>query len=78
MWGKAFIDSDIVSCDVSLGVLGFFDYMENLKVAVVNDDASVTFQCEELFLDDEMTGALEDNKAFDWEFVDREKVRAGR
>src|SRR5699024_5990577 len=54
-----------------------YEYTDNLQVAVVNDDQAVTFQGEELFLGEEMTKMLEDNKDFEWHFVDKEKAMAG-
>lgn len=54
-----------------------YEYTDNLQVAVVNDDQAVTFQGEELFLGEEMTKMLEDNKDFEWHFVDKQKAMAG-
>lgn len=54
-----------------------YDYTENLKVAVVNEDKPITFQGEELHFGEQITDELADDKNFEWQFVDKQQAVDG-
>src|SRR5699024_11139400 len=54
-----------------------YNYTENLKVAVVNEDEPVTFQGEELHFGEQITDELADDKNFEWQFVDKQQAVDG-
>jgi putative membrane protein len=63
------------------GYLGAFwdpyGKLEELPVAVVNDDSGTTYEGEELAVGDELVENLKENPKFDWHFVDKDEAEKG-
>src|SRR5699024_9942104 len=54
-----------------------YDYTENLKVAVVNEDEPVFLRGEKLYYGRQITEQLRSNKDLEWQFVDKKKAIDG-
>ena len=54
-----------------------YDHTDELKVAVVNQDVTVSAQGKELNLGEEIIRELKENKDFDWNFVNEETALKG-
>ena len=51
--------------------------LENLPVAVVNQDNPVTFNGKDLQIGDDFVSNLKNNRVFDWNFVSKEEAKKG-
>src|SRR5699024_2258233 len=54
-----------------------YDYTENLKVAVVNEDQPVSIEDKEIDFGDQIIQELASKKDFDWQFVDKSDAMNG-
>lgn len=54
-----------------------YDYTENVKVAVVNEDQPVTFEGKEMNFGHQIVETLHSKKDFDWQFVDKAEAMKG-
>lgn len=59
------------------GVWDPYGKLDELPVAVVNEDVEATFEGTELHVGDELVDNLKDNEQFDWHFIEREEAMAG-
>lgn len=51
--------------------------LEDLPVAVVNEDKGAEFNGKQLKIGEEFAGQLKENRQFDWRFVTKEEAKAG-
>ena len=54
-----------------------YDKVENLPVAVVNQDVKASYQGKEMAIGDNMVEKLKKQKGMDWQFVDAKKAKEG-
>ncbi|MGX1900451.1 YhgE/Pip family protein [Thermolongibacillus altinsuensis] len=54
-----------------------YDHLDELPVAVVNNDKGAAFNGEELHIGDDLVEKLKENKQFDWHFVDEKEGKEG-
>ncbi|MFB4213431.1 YhgE/Pip family protein [Shouchella sp. JSM 1781072] len=59
------------------GVWDPYGQLDDLPVAVVNEDVAASFEGNELHIGDELVENLQDNDQFDWQFVDRDRAMSG-
>src|SRR5699024_7557139 len=64
--------SNIICRKVFVDVLGPYDHLEDVPVAVVNEDESYEFEGETLTIGDELVDNLKEEDAFNFQFVDKE------
>lgn len=54
-----------------------YDHLDDLPVAVVNNDKGATFEGEELHIGDDLVDKLKEKKQFDWHFVSQSEGEKG-